>query len=93
MTYEQLFYIFCTFNVMSLPFVIVSLFISNNVAGLVLSKLFRILKTSIISLIVHLWSGNMSNCFNRSLYDKLLNVGICFATHLCILLCKFWSLM
>ena len=59
----------------TLHFFYLLLFISNIISELILLQLFRISRISIISpLIVHLCRGNMSNCFNRSSYDNLLNV-------------------
>ena len=76
----------CTFNFIPLPLVTDALFIAKKSSALILSNLFRILRTSIISpLILRLWRINMSNCFNHSSYDKLCNVGIGFIARLCTL--------
>ena len=73
-----------TFSFMLLPLITVTLFLTKSISGL-------ILKTSIISpLIVCLWRENI-NCFNRSLYNKLRDVGMCFVAHLYIFSIKFWS--
>ena len=69
-----------TFDFMPLHLVTVTLFTSSNTSGSILSKLFKISNISIISpLILHLSSENtVFHCLNRSSYDELHDVGMCF---------------
>ena len=69
----------CTFDYTPLPLVTIALFIINNLSGFILLKLFRNVKTPIISLLIlRLWSENKSNRFNCS----SCNVGMCFVARL-----------